>query len=184
MSAGFRRHLVGKTHRNVCYSATTITALSVGYWSYGHFVKQLVEFYLNNIVNLHPLTPYIMRSYAHKMANVLWPQILWRQFTQCVVELVASLNYYPKPPWELEVYEYCSRSTDSHFAIVPGSNPAGASFYAISLTPLVGMHIYAWDLNYFNYITHKCNYIIEVSHNQWLHKKHGALSLWQLSILS
>jgi len=93
MSAGFRRHLVGKTHRNVCYSATTITALSVGYWSYGHFVKQLVEFYLNNIVNLHPLTPYIMRSYAHKMANVLWPQILWRQFTQCVVELVASLNY-------------------------------------------------------------------------------------------
>jgi len=34
------------------------------------FLNQLVKFYLNNMVNLHPLTPRIMPSYTHKKAKV------------------------------------------------------------------------------------------------------------------
>jgi len=32
--------------------------------------NSVLEFYLNNVVNLHPLTPHIIPSYTHKMANV------------------------------------------------------------------------------------------------------------------
>jgi len=68
MPAGFRRHLVGKTVGGVCYTAVTLCQ-----WVKDHmdiFLNELVEFCLNNTVNLHPLTPHIMRSYTHKMANV------------------------------------------------------------------------------------------------------------------
>jgi len=33
------------------------------------------------VVNLHPLTAHIVSSYTHKMAQVSWPQIVWRHFT-------------------------------------------------------------------------------------------------------
>jgi len=37
-------------------------------WTF--FLNYLVKFYLNNMVNLHPLTPHITPSYTHKMENV------------------------------------------------------------------------------------------------------------------
>jgi len=36
-------------------------------WTF--FLNYVVQFYLNNTVNLHPLTPHIRPSYTHKMAN-------------------------------------------------------------------------------------------------------------------
>jgi len=33
------------------------------------------------MINLYLITQHIIPSYTHKMANVSWPQILWRQFT-------------------------------------------------------------------------------------------------------
>jgi len=47
-------------------------ALLVTQWSYGHFLK-LIQFYLNNTINLRRLTQRIMSCYTHKMAIVLWP---------------------------------------------------------------------------------------------------------------
>ena len=55
MPAGFRRHLVGKTLRNVRNYAVNRLFRHVN----DHvdiFVK--LKFYLNNMVNLHPLTPH------------------------------------------------------------------------------------------------------------------------------
>jgi len=48
------------------------------------FINQRIKFYLNNTINLRPLTPHIMPYYTDKMAIVLWPQILWRHFTLCI----------------------------------------------------------------------------------------------------
>ena len=39
---------------------------------------------MNNTANLRLLTPHIMPSYTHKMANVSWPLIAWRHFTPCI----------------------------------------------------------------------------------------------------
>jgi len=69
MPAGFRRHLVGKTVGGVCCHLDTLCQ-----WVNDHmdiFLNELVEFYLNNTVNFHPLTPHITQSYTHKMAYVL-----------------------------------------------------------------------------------------------------------------
>jgi len=46
-------------------------ALLVSQWSYGHFLELigLVQFYLNNTINLRHLTRRIMPRYTHKMAN-------------------------------------------------------------------------------------------------------------------
>ena len=43
------------------------------YWPYRHFINWRIEFYLNNTINLRPLTPHIMPSYTHEMAIVSWP---------------------------------------------------------------------------------------------------------------
>ena len=32
-------------------------------------INQRIEFYLNNTINIRPLTPHIMPFYAHKMAS-------------------------------------------------------------------------------------------------------------------
>ena len=67
MPTGFRRHLVGKTPRNVCY-------LNTRCWQVNDhtdiFTNQRIEFYLNNTVNLCPLTPRIIPCYTHKMATI------------------------------------------------------------------------------------------------------------------
>ena len=52
----------------------------------------MVKFYLDNMAILHPLTPRITPSYTHKMANVTWPQILWRHFTLCILQFVYLLT--------------------------------------------------------------------------------------------
>jgi len=39
-------------------------------------LNHLLQFYLNNTLNLRPLTPHIMPSYTHKMAIVSWPYIV------------------------------------------------------------------------------------------------------------
>ena len=68
MPAGFRCHLVVKLLEMF------VIVLSIKYafggklmirWTF--FLKYLVKFYLNNTVNLHPLTPHITPSYTHKM---------------------------------------------------------------------------------------------------------------------
>ena len=45
----------------------------VSQWSYGHFLIQLIQFYLNNTKNLRRLTQRIMSCYTHRMATVSWP---------------------------------------------------------------------------------------------------------------
>jgi len=44
-------------------------ALLVSHSSYGHFLRQMVQFYLNNTINLRILTQRMM-CYTHKMAIV------------------------------------------------------------------------------------------------------------------
>jgi len=71
MPAGFRRHLVGKTPRNVCNPDVHLNTLCRQVDDHvGIFLNQLITFYLNNMVNLYQLTPHIMPSYTHKMAIV------------------------------------------------------------------------------------------------------------------
>ena len=44
-------------------------------------LSKLVLFYLNNALNVCPLTPQIIPCYTHKMAIASWPLIMWRHFT-------------------------------------------------------------------------------------------------------
>jgi len=75
MPAGFRRHLVGKTHRNN-FHCDVAEIRFVGKLQIDHtdiFIQQPIECYLNNTTYLRPLTPYIMPSYIHKMEISSWP---------------------------------------------------------------------------------------------------------------
>ena len=54
MPAGFRRHFVGKTLTSVCWCDIIKYALLLN----DHmviFLNHLIQFYLNNTLNLHPL---------------------------------------------------------------------------------------------------------------------------------
>jgi len=86
MPAAFRRHLVGKTLRNAWHcDVAEIRFVGKLVIKFRHFfINRRVELYLNNKMNLRPLTPHIMPCYTHKMAIVSWPWILWRHFTLCV----------------------------------------------------------------------------------------------------
>ena len=64
MPAGFRRHLVGKTQKNAGY-CNIAEIRFIG--------KLVIEYCLNNTINLSPLTSHIMPGYIHKMAIVSWP---------------------------------------------------------------------------------------------------------------
>ena len=48
------------------------------------FLNRLIQFYLNNTINLRRLTQHIISCYTHKMAIVSWPYTLWRYFTLCI----------------------------------------------------------------------------------------------------
>jgi len=74
MPARFRRHVVGKTLRNICW-CNIVEILLVVKLVIIHifFINQLIEFYLNNAINLRPFTPHIMPCYTHKMEVVSWP---------------------------------------------------------------------------------------------------------------
>jgi len=57
-------------------------------------LNELIQFYLNNTLNLRPLTPQIIPCHqgpTHKMATVSWTQIMWRYFTLYVYDLHLSL---------------------------------------------------------------------------------------------
>ena len=69
MPAGFRRHLVGKTPRNVCHCRLNALCWQVNDHT-DIFVNERIEFCLNSTINLRPLTPHIMPCYTHKMAVV------------------------------------------------------------------------------------------------------------------
>jgi len=43
----------------------------------GIFLNQLIQFHLNNTLNLPPLTQCIIQCYTQQMAIVLWPYIMW-----------------------------------------------------------------------------------------------------------
>ena len=75
MPAGLRRHLVGKTLRNVCHCDIAYIRF-VGNLITDIFINQRTGFSLNNAINLRPLTPHIVPCYTHKMASVSWPQVL------------------------------------------------------------------------------------------------------------
>jgi len=71
MPAGFRRHLVHKTLRHDfhCDIAETrfVSRLII---IKDILINRQIECYLNNMINLRPLTLHIMPSYTHKMAIV------------------------------------------------------------------------------------------------------------------
>ena len=75
MPAGFRRHLVGNTLRNV-FRCDLAEIRFVGAASdrTDIFINQqiILILYLNNTINHRSLTPRIMSRYTHKMAVVLW----------------------------------------------------------------------------------------------------------------
>ena len=74
MPYDFRRHLVGRTYINVfrCNIAGIRLVGKLVIIQTFH-QNQLIECYLNNTINLRPLTPHIMPCYTHKMAIVSWP---------------------------------------------------------------------------------------------------------------
>ena len=72
MPAGFRRHLVGKTVSNAGYgnSAEIRFIGKLMNMDMDIFVNKLIQFYVNNSVNLRLLTQHTVASYTHKMAIV------------------------------------------------------------------------------------------------------------------
>jgi len=68
LPAGFRRHLVGKTLGNVFHCDTA----EIGFVGLlvimvtDIFINQRIECYVNNTINLRPLTPHIMPCYPTK----------------------------------------------------------------------------------------------------------------------
>jgi len=86
MPAGFRRHLVGKTLRNVCYSDVTLCRQVLEYVDI--FLNYLIKVYPNDMVNLHKLTPHIVcqviptkwRSYRdHRFCDDTSPYVCCEQ---------------------------------------------------------------------------------------------------------
>jgi len=71
MLAGFRRHLVGKTLINVFH--WDIAEIRFVGKRTDIFINQRIECYLNNTINVRPLTPHVMPCYTHKVAIVSWP---------------------------------------------------------------------------------------------------------------
>ena len=69
MPAGFRRHFVGKTLMNVSYCDTAEIRFVNDHRDI--VLDHLIQFYLNNAINIRPLTPHIISYYTHKMAIVL-----------------------------------------------------------------------------------------------------------------
>jgi len=71
MPAGFRRHLVGKTSQKCLLLVYDLNTLR---WQVDDHtdivINQRIELYLNNTVNLRPLTPHVIPCYTHKMAIV------------------------------------------------------------------------------------------------------------------
>jgi len=63
--AGFRRHFVGKTLRNVSYKCRSVNDPRE------IVLDQLIQYYLNDRKNLRHSTPHTTSCYAHKMAIVL-----------------------------------------------------------------------------------------------------------------
>ena len=72
--ADFRRHLLGKTPINVfhCNIAKICFVGKLVIMQTFSYINQQIEYYLNNTINLSPLTPHIMPCYTHKMAIVSW----------------------------------------------------------------------------------------------------------------
>jgi len=70
-------------------------ALCVSQWSYGHFLKLRVQFYLNNTIKLRHLTQDIISCYSaiptkwlsyrdHRLRVVLSPYVLVKHFIGCI----------------------------------------------------------------------------------------------------
>ena len=81
MLAGFLRHLVGKTLRNVLlawYGLNTLCHQVIDHKDF--FLTQLIQFYRNNAINLRPLTPHIATSYPQNGYRFVTID-LWRNFT-------------------------------------------------------------------------------------------------------
>jgi len=56
------------------------------------FLSQLIQFYLNNTLNLQASTPHCALCYTHKMAIVLRPHIMRRHITLCISTLRHRVN--------------------------------------------------------------------------------------------
>ena len=56
------------------------------------FLNKLVQFYLNNTINLRRLSQRIISCCTHKMAIVSWPRTMWRHFTPCVCAAGSMLG--------------------------------------------------------------------------------------------
>jgi len=80
-------------------------ALLASQSSYGHFLKQLIQFYLNNSINLRHSTERIKSCYTHKMAIVSWPTTMWRHFILCI--LIAKLRSYLHPDRNHNPHQNC-----------------------------------------------------------------------------
>ena len=80
-------------------------ALLASQSSYGHFLKQLIQFYLNNSINLRHSTERIKSCYTHKMAIVSWPTTMWRHFILCT--LIAKLRSYLHPDRNHNPHQNC-----------------------------------------------------------------------------
>jgi len=80
MPVDFCCHLVGKNSEKFVTVIALKYALLVGQWSYGHFYK-LIQFYLNNTINLRHSTQRNVSRYTYKMAMV-----------SCTVYSVTSLH--------------------------------------------------------------------------------------------
>ena len=61
------------------------------------------------MINLHLITQHIIPSYTHKMANVSWPQILWRQFTLNRVGQKSKLLILSEYINKIEKHEECEQ---------------------------------------------------------------------------
>jgi len=56
------------------------------------FLNKLVQFYLNNTINLRRLSQRIISCCTHKMAIVSWPRTMWRHITLCICAAGSMLG--------------------------------------------------------------------------------------------
>jgi len=92
MPSSFHRHFVGKTLRNACYSAVAEIR------SFGRLMltsifsetNWMVELYLNNMVNLRPLTRYINAKLYRQNGERIVDNRMWRHSTLCICSRAAS----------------------------------------------------------------------------------------------
>jgi len=92
--AGIRRHLVGKTSRNVCHrdiAEIRFVGKLMIIWTFSE--NQIIRLYWNNMINLCPLTALLHRIHIHAAPSSVLPWTAQSRLVPSTFKIAAAKNW-------------------------------------------------------------------------------------------